>query len=201
MKREFLTELGLEKEAIDKIMAENGKDIEAEKAKVTKDLETAEKDRDSYKNRLETAEESLKGFDGVDVEELKGNIKKLQDDLAEQADNHKAEKASMIFTGTIEKALADAGAKNSKAVMALLNLDSLKEGKDQTADIKAAIEKAKKENDYLFGSNEPINNPVGGTPGIPIGDITKEAFTKMGYKERLELKQKSPEKYNELKGE
>ena len=34
MKREFLEGLGLEKEAIDKIMAENGKDIEAGKAKL-----------------------------------------------------------------------------------------------------------------------------------------------------------------------
>ena len=31
MKRKFLEDLGLEKEAIDKIMAENGADIEAEK--------------------------------------------------------------------------------------------------------------------------------------------------------------------------
>ena len=34
MKREFLESLGLEKDAIDKIMAENGKDIEAGKAKL-----------------------------------------------------------------------------------------------------------------------------------------------------------------------
>ena len=34
MKREFLEGLGLEKDAIDKIMAENGKDIEAGKAKL-----------------------------------------------------------------------------------------------------------------------------------------------------------------------
>ena len=36
MKTEFLKELGLEQEQIDKIMAENGKDIAAEKAKATK---------------------------------------------------------------------------------------------------------------------------------------------------------------------
>ena len=32
MERKFLESLGIEKEAIDKIMAENGKDIEAQKA-------------------------------------------------------------------------------------------------------------------------------------------------------------------------
>lgn len=44
MKRKFLEDLGLEKEVIDKIIAENGSDIEAEKAKTveaTTKLESA----------------------------------------------------------------------------------------------------------------------------------------------------------------
>ena len=36
MKRKFLEDLGLEKEAIDKIMAENGNDVNAAKAEFTK---------------------------------------------------------------------------------------------------------------------------------------------------------------------
>ena len=51
MKTEFLKELGLEQETISKIMAENGKDIEAEKKKTQK----AEGERDNYKSQLETA--------------------------------------------------------------------------------------------------------------------------------------------------
>ena len=39
MKTDFLKELGLEKDVIDKIMAENGKDIEGYKAQVSQ-LET-----------------------------------------------------------------------------------------------------------------------------------------------------------------
>ena len=35
MKRDFLEALGLEKETVDKIMAENGADLEREKAKTT----------------------------------------------------------------------------------------------------------------------------------------------------------------------
>lgn len=41
MKREFLEGLGLEKDAIDKIMAENGKDIEAGKAKLEEEQRLA----------------------------------------------------------------------------------------------------------------------------------------------------------------
>lgn len=175
MKREFLKELGLEKEVIDKIMDENGKDVEAEKTKVGDDLKNAEKDRDSYKGRLETAEKTLKGFEGVDVEKLKEEIGTLQTTLETQAKDHEAEMENIAFNGTIEKALSDAGVKNSKAALALLDIDGLKESKDQTADIKTAIEKVKEENDYLFGSAEPINNPVGSTPGNPGGGDTMTA--------------------------
>ena len=50
-------------------------------------------------------------------------------------------------------------------------MDSLKQSKDQTADIKAAIEDCQKDNSYLFGANEPINNPVGPTSGKETGGI------------------------------
>lgn len=80
MKTEFLKELGLEQEQIDKIMAENGKDIAAEKAKTTK----AEGERDNYKSQLDTTKESLGKFDGVDVEALKKQITDLQSDPKEK---------------------------------------------------------------------------------------------------------------------
>ena len=48
MQRKFLEDLGLEKDIIDKIMTENGNDINATKSK----LET---ERDNYKSQLETA--------------------------------------------------------------------------------------------------------------------------------------------------
>ena len=55
MKTEFLKGLGLEQDAIDKIMAENGKDIAAEQAKTDK----VKSERDNYKTQLDTAKESL----------------------------------------------------------------------------------------------------------------------------------------------
>ena len=61
MKRKFLEDLGLQKEAIDSIMAENGKDLEAVKA-----------ERDTYKTRLDEATETLKSFEGVDVKNCRG---------------------------------------------------------------------------------------------------------------------------------
>ena len=71
MKREFLQELGLEKEAIDKIMAQNGMDINEAK----KGVEAMEKE-------LETAKETIKAFqketEKKSIEELKKQLTELQ---------------------------------------------------------------------------------------------------------------------------
>ena len=83
---------------------------------------------------------------------------------------------------------------------ALLDVEKLKASKNQAEDIKSAIENVKKDNDYLFESAEPIKNPVAPTGTPAAGDVSKEAFAKMGYLQRLELKRSDPEKYNQLKG-
>lgn len=74
MQRKFLEDLGLEKEIVDKIMSENGSDIEKTKARL-------EAERDNYKEQLETAQNALKEFDGIDVKELQGKIETLNSDL------------------------------------------------------------------------------------------------------------------------
>ena len=169
MKREFLTDLGLEKDVIDKIMDQNGKDIESYKEQV-KEFEQTKLDRDNYKEQLETAQEALKGFEGVDVEELNNKITTLNDELKNKETDYQAKLADMEFSRTIEKTIGGMKPRNSKAVMGLLNLDELKASKNQEADIKTALEAIKTENEFLFGSDEPIKNPVGGTNTPPTPD-------------------------------
>lgn len=161
MKREFLEGLGIEKEAVDKIMAENGKDIEAEKAKTA----ATESDRDRYKEQLDTAMEKLDKFKDVKPEELQATIEKLQGDLKAKDEEYAAREAERAFTDSVKEAIKEVGGRNEKAVMALLDMETLKGSKNQKEDIKAALEVVKKDNDYLFGSKEPINNPTGPTGG------------------------------------
>lgn len=70
MKRKFLEDMGLSKEQVDNIMAENGRDIEAIKT-----------ERDNYKTQLDTAQTTLKSFEGVNVQDLQGKVIKLTADL------------------------------------------------------------------------------------------------------------------------
>lgn len=70
-------------------------------AEVTKKVSAAEKDRDNWKERAETAEETLKGFDGKDFDGItkdrdawKEKFEKLEAEQKEAA--AKAERAAMV---------------------------------------------------------------------------------------------------------
>ena len=173
MKTEFLKGLGLEQDVIDKIMAENGKDIAAEKAKTTK----AEGERDNYKDQLATATESLEKFKDVDPAAMQSEIDKLTQQLKDKDAEYTAKEADRIFSDTIKEAIKTAGGRNEKAVMAMLDLKTLKESKNQSEDIKKALETVKESDAYLFGSNEPFKNPVGATGGsVDVGGDNMSAI-------------------------
>lgn len=161
MKTEFLKGLGLEQDVIDKIMEENGKDIAAEKAKTTK----AEGERDNFKDQLATATESLEKFKDVDPTAMQSEIDKLTQQLKDKDAEYAAKEADRIFSDTLKEAIKSAGGRNEKSVMALLDMDALKTSKNQSEDIKKALETVKESDAYLFGSDEPFKNPVGATGG------------------------------------
>ena len=104
MKTEFLEGLGLEKDAIDKIMAENGKDVEAEKAKT----KAAVADRDRYKDQLDTATGELDKFKDVKPDELQQTIADLQKQLKDKDDEYAAREADRAFHESVSAAIKDA---------------------------------------------------------------------------------------------
>lgn len=161
MKAEFLKGLGLEQDVVDKIMAENGKDVAAEQAKTTK----AEGERDNYKDQLATATESLEKFKDVDPAAMQSEIENLNKQLKDKDEEYAAKEADRIFSDTVKEAIKSAGGRNEKAVMAMLDMEALKASKNQSEDIKKALETVKESDTYLFGSDEPFMNAVGATGG------------------------------------
>ena len=116
--------------------------------------------------QLQTATENLKKFEGIeDPAKLQSEIARLQGELGTQKTAFESQIADMQFGTSLDAAITAAGGRNAKAIKALLDVEALKKSKDQTADIKAAIEACQKDNSYLFGANEPINNPVVGPTG------------------------------------
>lgn len=181
MKREFLESLDLgegaklPKAAIDAIMSENGKDIEATK-KPFADYETV-------KNQLVEANKAIEGFKAMDVD----GVKKAAEEWKQKAERAEKDAASKIANVEFNAILG----------MLAEQLDDLKTSKNQEADIKTALESLKKDNSYMFdGEKKPpiVVRPTGGqTP-----EVTKDKFQKMGYLARIALKREDPEQYKAL---
>jgi len=155
MERKFLEDLGLEKEAIDKIMAENGNDINAQK-KLT-EAETG---------KLTTANDTIKGlqdavkkFDGVDVEKLKGDITTLQTKYDTDLKQTKRD-------FSLENRLIKEGAVNTKAVKALLDLDKISLDGDNLIGLDEQLKPLKESEKWAFGTVQQPNPPapVAGAP-------------------------------------
>lgn len=122
--------------------------------------------RDTHKTSLDEVNDKLKEFEGVDVNDLKGQITKLQGDLKAKDDEYAAKEADRAFNDTLSEAIKTAGGRNAKSIMALLNVDELKASKNQGEDIKKALDTVKESDAYLFGTDEPFLNPVGATGGV-----------------------------------
>lgn len=146
MERKFLEELGLDKEAVDKIMAQHGKDIESHKTTA----ENAAKDRDTYKGQLDEVSKKLKAFDGVDVEALRGEVDTLKKDMAVKEAAFQSQLADRDFQALLAAGITEAKGKNPKAIAALLDIDALKASKNQKEDVAAAIKALAESDAYLF---------------------------------------------------
>lgn len=166
MKREFLKELGLTDEQIDRVMAENGKDIEKYKSDLEtkeKELETKETELETLQGQLEAANKQIEDFKEMDIE----GIKQAADDYKEKYEKAKqdaeAEIEALKFEHSLESALTKAGAKNVKAVKALLDIESLRNSKNIDSDLESAIKTLQESDDYLFGETVPPG--TGGSMG------------------------------------
>lgn len=124
-------------------------------------IETA---RDNYKTQLDTAQNALKEFEGVDVNELKDKVATLTNDLAAKDEAFQAKLADMEFDSWLDGQLSTAKAKNATAVKALFDIKALKESKNRDADFTSALETVKTANGYLFDDGK---NPAITVPGQP----------------------------------
>ncbi len=184
MKAEFLQnfkvgDAPLPKEAIDAILAENQRDVEAAKNPYA--------DYDSIKEQLTAAKEGLKAFEGVDVKDLQGQVAKLTRDLSDKEAEHQAKLQELEFDGALKDAITSARGRSVRAVRAMLDVDALRSSKNREADIKTALETLKKDSGYLFESEETpppyaAGTGTGGRPDTGIDAIRAAAGLTTGTK-------------------
>ena len=196
MKTEFLKSLNLSQEVIDKIMAENGKDIAVEQKKAEKVIQ----ERDSYKLKAESLETQvndanteIQKFKDMDID----GIKKAADDWKETAEKAKADAdkqiSQMKFDYALSAALTGAKAKNTKAVKALLDMDGLNfnDNDGKIVGLDEQLAQIKTDNDYLFESDEPAPEFVKGTNG-GSGNVGGKKPSEMTYTELCDYMAQNP---------
>lgn len=157
MNTENLKAQGLTDEQISFVMAENGKDI----GKIQKKLDDMTAERDKEKGRADTAETTLKNFDGVDVEKLKKDIvdwKKKADDAEKE---YRQKIADRDFNDMLKEAITQAHGLNEKAIIGCLDIPTLKASKNQKDDVASAIKAlAEAEDSKMLFKAEDNNTPT-----------------------------------------
>lgn len=123
MKRKFLEDLGLTKEQIDSVMAENGRDIEAEKEKISSTTTELEDIKIQLKEANLTITE-LKKNNG-DNEALQTKVKEYEDTIKTQKADYEAKVRNLTLDSAIEKALAGAKAKHSDLLFTKIDREKL----------------------------------------------------------------------------
>lgn len=139
--------------------------------------------------------EDLKKSSG-DNEELKKQIETLQQENANQKKAHEAEMVQLRLDNAIDAALTAAGAKNIKAVRALLDTSKVKVGEDGKLtgfdDLLSAVQKS---DSYLFAEKQQKQNFKGFQPGAS-GNVkpgTKVDMSKMTYEELANYIDQNPD--------
>lgn len=186
MKREELKELGLSEEQTARVMALHGADIERQKSAAA----ALAAERDGLAEQLAEAGAKLEGYDP----DWRAKAAQAQQEAAAKAAalerQYLAERqtAGLRFSSESAKRafLADLSGKNLPVT------DGRLDGFDEF------VQAYREADPGAFGEAAglpAIVRPTGGGAAA----VTREAFAKMGYRQRLALKKQEPELYEQLK--
>lgn len=171
---EIMKEYGLE------VHEDKKKEFEAavlENYKTISDYNNQKTALDTANEKLKAAEETMEGLNGklaeykdVDVSELKQQIDNLTEDLKKKDEEHQKQLDDRDFEDILKDSISQAKGRNAKAITALLDVENLKQSKNQKEDVAAALKALSEHEDskMLFGEPEP--KPVGN--GDLIGRVS-----------------------------
>jgi len=152
MKKEDLLVLGLSEEQAKKVL------VAVEDYVPKTRLTEAEQERDGLKATVAERDkqlDELKASSG-DSAALRRQIGVLQKQNVEQQRAHEAELARLRLDNAIDAAVIAAGARNAKAVKALLDTSVMKLGEDgKVSGLEDALKAVQKSDAYLFREREP----------------------------------------------
>ncbi len=168
MKRKFLEDLGLETDAIEKIMAEAGKDVTSLKARVddlTEQLNVKETTISEKNNKIAELEK-------VDVEAIKtAEYERGKQEGSKEIEVFKKQSA-------LDKALQGYKAKDTNILSKMLDMEKVKfnEKFEIVEGLEEQINPLKESHDYLFEKDKSLPIFSGPTQGIQTGNTELSDF-------------------------
>lgn len=163
MKREFLKELGLEKEIVEKVMTEYGKDVETYKAKaesVKTEIAAKDTEIESLKTQLQEANTAIDGFKALDVESIKKAAADWEQKAKDAESKREADLAALRFDHALQGKLTELKARDASIVAGLLNRDDLKlTDNGDILGLEEQLKKLKEEKAFLFEPGEEVKQP------------------------------------------
>lgn len=196
MKKEEFTALGISEELAVKAEKASLKELEGYVAK--DQLDTVNTENKNLKQQVADRDkqlDTLKKASG-DNENLKKQIETMKQQNKEQEEAHKAEIAQIKLDNAIDAALTAAGAKNTKAVKALMDVSKVKLGDDgKLTEWDEQLKAVQKSDAYLFESKQGTRKFKGFQPGAS-GDTkpgTDVDLSKMSYEELAAYMDENPE--------
>ena len=169
---------------------------------VEKKISKAENDRDSWKQRAETAEETLKGFEGKDLNAMQKEIDDWKEKATKAESEYNAKMAEHEKQELLKEAFSDiefTSESAKKAIMAQISENvSAKNGK--LIGFNDLLEDAKKNDASAFVDKEQQNleqnkarftGPMNNQNGNNNGNLTKKDI--MAIKDPVERQQKIAE--------
>ena len=155
MNKKDLLDLGLDEDAVQKIIIMHGKDIEKHKA----DFEARDNEAKALAAQLEEAGQTIESFKAMDVDAIKAAAEewKSKAELAQQEAEQKI--TAVKFDHALQDALREAKARNPKAVKALLDLEKIKLSDEGGLEgLEEQLTAVKTDNDFLFESVAPAED-------------------------------------------
>lgn len=203
MERDFLKDQGLDDKQIDAVMAQYGKDVQQYKDQAA-DLDQLKTENQGYKDQIAKYKDQAKDYEKLagDNADLK---KQLEDNKAENEAAQKKLQDQIVQTNKTSKlneALTRAGSYNNKAMMALIDMDSITfDDKGNIHGVNEAVKNAQEQFPQGFKPSEDETpkktNIHAGTSENPSPETPKDP-KKMSLDEMQELYIKDPASYQAM---
>lgn len=177
--REYLKDLDLDTDTIDIIMAQYGK-------LVTKDKEEIQ----NLKDQLKNLQENSKGSE---------ELQQKYDELLKEKEEAEKIKKDKQLSDNILNAIGDKKFVNDYTKNSIISeiKTALSDEKNAGKSTKDLFDEITKDKEGIFENpNKPVD--MASTNENVFGNINKETFDKMGYKERVELKAENPDLFEQL---